>query len=116
MPSKRIIILEKLPEGNRYNYALWVDVPAARQSFFAKADKKSAWTEASTTENADIAAGRVYEKTDLISVAEGRPLSEIQQELQQVWQRLQDEINTVNKYVRYGTFWDGATWTLAGRT
>jgi len=114
MASKRIIILDKLPEANRYRYALWADVPPARQAFYAAPERASAWIGASAGDNAALAAGQVVERVDIISVAAGSTLAGIQAELQATWQKFQDEINNQNPWIRYGTTWDGSTWAVGG--
>lgn len=111
---KQVIVLEKLPEANRYRYALWAAVPAARQAFYASPDATSAFKNASQAELDALKAGSVVERTDVISVAAGTSLATIQAELQATWQRFQDEITSSNPWVRYGTSWDGNNWTPAG--
>ena len=112
MPDKKVIILERLEDGRSFRYALWADVPAARQSFYREAGKKSQWTGASLVENAAIEAGQVIEKVDVIS-REGAAV-DIQRELLTRWQEFQQEVNRRNPWVRYGVFCDGVVWTGGG--
>ena len=111
---KQIIILDKLEGGNRFRFALWAAVPTTRQSYYADANKKSVWLGASVTENADIAAGRVVERVDVISVAPAWTVGQIQAELQGAWSQFQNDITGRNPWARYGATWDGSTWTAGG--
>lgn len=108
---KQVIILDKLSEGNRYRYVLWAAVPAARQSRYADASATSQFTGASAQESQDIKDGKVVEKVDTISVAAGVNLAAVQAELQSVWTAYQTFINNYNPWQRYGSSWDGASWT-----
>lgn len=118
MPAKRIIILENKTnpnEGNeaarRFTVVLWADVPLERQGFYATT-AVSAWKGASSLENGDLQAGRVAEKRHDVAFRFNISLAEAQANLQTIWQSYQDEITTLNPWNRYGTLWDGTTWTL----
>ena len=115
MPAKRIIILDR-NQGGRFGYALWADVPATRQSFYADVNKKSVWLGASVAENGDIAAGRVVEDVNEAALPPGTPIVQIQNFLEQQWADFQTRITNANPWNRYGTFWDGTTWTVGGAT
>ena len=112
MPSKLIIILDR-PAGGRFNYALWADVPLARQPFYAQVGQVSAWTGASAAENTAIAAGQVVERIEGLPL-DGQTLPQVQAFLIQRQLDFQAEINAVNTWTRYGTFYKDAAWTLGG--
>lgn len=115
MPAKRVIVLERLDAAQlRYRVAFWADVPAARRPFYAEAGRVSAWTGASAIENDALSTGAVAERVDVLSFPAGLGLAAVQASAQADWQRYQDEITAVNPWLRYGTFWDGAAWTLGG--
>lgn len=111
----RIIVLDRLPDlgPQSFRVAYWLDVPAPRQSFYAKPGAVSAWAGAQPADNAAIAAGEVVEVIENFVKPNGT-LAQAQADLQAAWQRLQNAITSVNKYTRYGTTWDGATWTAGG--
>ena len=111
--AKHVIILEEL-DTRSYRYALWADVPVARQAFYARPGAVSAWTGASAAENAALAAGAVTEHVDHFVVPEGTPIAQVRALLQTQWQGFQGRITADNPWVRYGTFWDGTTWTAGG--
>ena len=113
MPSKRVIILDRLEGGQRFRYALWADVPVTRQSYYAQAGKKSMWTAATALENTAIELGQVAERVETISRA--GTLVDIQAELQGAWQTFQDEITAANPWRRYGTYLsDQGAWVAGG--
>lgn len=112
MPAKNIIILEKNDSG--YRVAFWADVPATRQSFYANPIKRSLWGGASTEENAAIAAGTVTESAEQINVPAGATIPQMQAFLESRWTAFQSYITSYNPWLRYGTFWNGTTWTAGG--
>lgn len=115
MPSKRIIVLERIEAPTPiYRVAFWADVPSARQAFYADANKISAWSGASGAEKTDLQTGAVFERVETISVPAGFNLSQMQTLLQDRWTAFQAEVTAVNTFGRYGTFWDGTSWTSGG--
>lgn len=113
MPRLRVIILER-EDARTFQYALWADVPAARQSFYANANKVSAWNGALPTDNTALQNGSVVERVDKFVVPSGTTLAVVQTLLQTQWQEFQDRITALNPWVRYGSTWDGAVWTAGG--
>lgn len=112
MARLRIIILEK--HGDKLHYAMWADVPAARQSFYADANKVSVWKGALSADNTALQSGMIVEKTSSYDFEPGAGLARIRVELQGAADRFQSEINAHNPWIRYGTVWDGATWANGG--
>ncbi len=113
MPSKRIIILEQ-QDTNTYRYAMWADVPAARQVFYADANAVSAWKDAQTADNTALQNGSVVERTAIFSVPATDSLNAIKARLQDLWTAFQNDVTNNNHWSKYGTFWDGTSWTGAG--
>ena len=115
MPRLRIIILDRDRENAaQFRYALWADVPAARQVFYARPGAVSDWKNALAADNTNLANGIVAERVDVISRQPGGTLSQVQADLVTAWTTFQADVNTVNPWVRYGTTWDGTTWVLGG--
>lgn len=118
--ARRIIILDRIPMNGRlaFNYALWADVPAARQPFYANPSAKSAWTGASTQENAAIASGAILESVGAYQDRTPRAtetIADVRAALQAAWAAFQDQVTNADvKWSRYGTSWDGTSWTAAG--
>tara|TARA_R110000868_G_scaffold143298_1_gene361350 strand:- start:7931 stop:8284 length:354 start_codon:yes stop_codon:yes gene_type:complete len=114
--AKQIIILERVDEPSDLNfrYALWATVPAARVSAYANASATSAYRDASAPEIAAIQAGQIVEQVDKATFAVGTPLGQIQTDLIRRFNVFQGQINAKNPNGRYGTFWDGASWTAGG--
>src|SRR4029434_8545129 len=117
MPRLRIIILDK-PEirdnTNVFRYVFWADVPAARQTFYAQPGAVSAWKNALPADNTNIANGVYAEKVDTLQVPPGTGIAAMQVFLQDKWTTFQADGTALNPCVRYGSTWDGTTWTLTG--
>ena len=113
-----IIILDKPDPTNAelFKYVLWADVPTARQPFYAKpAGTVSAWKDAIAADNSQLVSGAVSEKVDTVQVAKGSGMAVAQAEMEARWTAYQNEVNTSNPWVRYGsTFKSGTGWVLSG--
>jgi hypothetical protein len=114
MPRLNIIILDQ-PAGDNttFNYIFWADVPAGRQSRYASSTKVSAWSGASSTDNANLQSGAVVEQPGLVRHPSGTPIATVEATLQSAWQNYQNNITAYNPWQRYGSFWDGSSaWTI----
>ena len=109
----KVIILEQ-SDARTFRYALWADVPLARQSFYANASATSAWTGATLADTTALRNGEVVERVDSVSVPEGTPLGTVRTHLQALWQSFQDRVTAKAAWSRYGTTWDGTAWTVGG--
>lgn len=69
---------------------------------------------ATAAELSALQAGQVIEHIDVFHAAVGTPLATIQAALIAAFNALQSKINAANPWVRYGTSWDGVTWTSVG--
>lgn len=114
--AKQIIILERLnePSDMNFRYALWATVPAARVSAYANAAATSAFKTASAAELTALQNGAVVERTGLASFTIGTPIATVQAFLLTQFAIFQAQINTANPTGRYGTFYDGTSWTAGG--
>lgn len=110
MPRLNVIMLTRTPDD--LTVALWADVPAARQSFYANASAKSAWTGATAADNTALQNGSVVENVANQRVPPGATLAQVEGFLQAQWQNYQAYINNYNPWRSYGTTWDGTTWTV----
>src|SRR5262245_1527606 len=110
MPRLNVIILEK--DSDDFRFVMWADVPAARQSRYADPNKVSVWTGATTQDNTDLKAGVFTEKVSTQRIVPGTPMAQIEVFLQNQWSAFQNEINAANPWQRYGSTWDGTTWTV----
>jgi hypothetical protein len=116
MATKNVIILERLrpaSEAMSFRYALWADVPAARQEFFARSGG-SRFSGATAAENDAINTGQVAERIEDMSVDKAATVAQIKAALEARWNDFQAEINR-NQWDVYGTFWNGTTWTNQGK-
>jgi hypothetical protein len=112
---KQIIILEKLDAGGmHFRIALWASVPSARQTFYANASFKSAYSGASTQETSDLQAGVVTERVIDVQWPTGTALAKIQSDLIAAWTLFNNDVQNLNPWQRYGTSWDGTSWSAGG--
>ena len=111
--AKRVIVLEKQGPG-QFRVAYWLAVPASRQPFYANPAATSQWKDASGAEVAQLQSGEVREVVETYS-SEGAPtLSLVQAAFEERWTNLQAETTVYNPWLRYGSYWDGTTWTVGG--
>ena len=122
MPSKRVIVLERLGSketvyGNQspqyWSYVFWADVPVARASFYANAGLTSAVKDVAAGDLAALQAGTIVEKLDTIEVDKGATIPQLQTILEAKWTDYQAMVTNFNPWTRYGTYWDG-TWHASG--
>jgi hypothetical protein len=113
---KTVIVLEQ-NQANTFRYVLRATVPATRQSFYAlrQATAVSAYqdTDAPTqaSDQTALRAGQITEQVGEFST-NGRTLTQIEADLVTQQTAFQAQINTANPWVRYGSYYDGAAWTL----
>ncbi len=113
MPRLNIIILDKTTEDNNtYRFAMWADVPVARQSHYANATTVSAWIGATAQDNTNLQSGTVVETVTTQRVPSAATLAQIEAFLQSQWSAYQAAVSANNPWVRYGSTWDGTTWTV----
>lgn len=113
---KQVIILNRLnePSDMTFRYAMWAVVPAARVSAYANVTATSAYSGATAAELLAIQNGQVTERVAIWQATAAVPIATIQAALVAEFAKFQAEINARNPTGRFGTFWDGAAWTLGG--
>ena len=114
--ARKIIIQERLGEPSDFNFkfVLWADVPAARQSFYADVNKTTTVKDALAAELLAIRQGQILEKQNSASFPAGTTGNQIKTDLIAKFNQFQSEVNSLNPWQFYGTFWDGTIWTNAG--
>jgi hypothetical protein len=111
--AKKIIVLDRTGD-NRYTIAFWLQVEADRQQFYGNAETTSSYKLATPEEIADLREGRVVEEMGDFSFEEGTTMSDIQAKLVAEYNKRQAKLDAQNRWSRYGTFFDGANWTVNG--
>ena len=115
--AKKIVILEKQGGGfTSFKYLLWCDVPVGRQTFYANDSAGSVYRDASAGELSMIRSGSISEIVDVITVNPGATVALVQSALTIRFNNAQAQVTSDNPWVRYGTFWDGSSWTNGGAT
>lgn len=114
--ARKIIILERqgMPSDTNYRVAFWLDVPVARQSMYANPAATSVVKGATVPELALITSGAVVEVVETVQQPNGAPLANVRNAIVARFNQLQAELNARNLWDRYGTYWDGTSWTAAG--
>lgn len=114
--ARLIIVLDRQDMGGDVGFrvAFWANVPAARQSFYADAARTSQVKDATAGELAALRNGSVTERVDVIRFPTGTTLNQAQTGLVAAFNAYQSEVNAYNPWNRYGTFWDGTSWTAGG--
>ena len=111
--AKQIIILGR-PDNNRFTVAYWLQVPVARRPFYANTDAVSQYKNIDSQELTDLKAGVFVEQVEEHGYGEGMTIGQIQASLIQEFNRKQTAVSNKNSWNRYGTFYDGASWTAGG--
>lgn len=121
--ARQIIILENLVPARgatdplTYRYAFWLNVPVARQPFFANATATSQVTGATTAEITAIQSGAIKESVGTFSVPAGTTLPQIEAGLVSLFTAENAALasSAANQWDHYGTAYDPSTtsWTIA---
>lgn len=112
--ARKIIILESNPPGQgdiQFRFAMWADVPAARQSRYADATFASAVAGATAGEITALQTGAVVETVREARWPAGTTIPNIQAALVTEFNAYQARVTASNPWQRYGTSWDGSIWT-----
>lgn len=112
--ATKVIILETVSaaDSRSIRYAMWADVPAARQKFYANPAFVSAYLDASAGELALLRSGAVVERVTQ-EMLDGNNAA-IRTALQARFTAFQAEITALNNWAKYGSTFDGTTWTAGG--
>jgi len=117
--ARKIIILDRVgyPSDDAFRVAFWLDVPVARQPFYADAAFVSAVIGVDAPDASELSAlrsGVVVEVVDTVFMPTGTTLAQLRTRAQAIHTRLQADVTARNLWARYGSFWDGTTWTVKG--
>jgi hypothetical protein len=112
--ARQIIILEQpgLPSDLRYHVAFWLSVPAQRQQFVANPDAKSRVMDITANELTALQDGSVVELIHEAIYPLNTPIGAIGTDLVARYNEAQAQVNANNPWNRYGTFYDGNSWTM----
>ena len=111
---KKIIILERQGTVSDCNYCFWLEVPAARQAFYVNTEATSTFKNATIQEIQDIKDGKVKEVTGYKTYEASTTAGQVKADLISMYNSLQDEVDNYNPWIKYGSFWDGSSWTVGG--
>ena len=111
--AKQIIVLDRT-DTNTFNVAFWLAVPTTRQPFYANSAATSTYKSASAAELTAIQSGAVVEQVDNFAFIASQTIASIMSFLQTEFTARQLVITNANPWNRYGSFFDGATWTAGG--
>jgi hypothetical protein len=116
MANKQVVILDRFvtQDGPGWRVALWAAVPAAKQTFWNGFQTTSAWKGASAAENTAISTGTVREKVYTFVPPAAWTLAQMEAKVINDFNDWQTAVNADLAYGRYGTFYDGVSWTTGG--
>lgn len=115
--ARQVILLDRLdPSGPgpiTFRAAFWLVVPVARKPFNVSANFTSAVVDGSVTgpELTALRDGSVNEIVETFTEPPGTSLPNIKAHLVAEFTARQAELNANNPWQRYGTFYDGVSWT-----
>jgi len=110
MARFRVIVLDQ-PDARSYRVALWADVPVAVQPLYADPALTSAWKDATIADLTALRNGSVTETITSLSLDEDMGQAGVRTRLEAMWAEFQQHVTQRNPLRRYGTTWDGATWS-----
>ena len=111
--NRKIILLDRLALGatdEMYRVAFWLAVPVERRPFYADPNKTSAVKNITAEELGDLRAGQFIEVVESLNKPAGATEEQSQGMLEMSFLRRQADLNVLNPFDRYGTYWDGAAW------
>lgn len=114
--ARQVIVLEQLGEQVagaplRFRFAFWPVVPTARRQFYVDATATSQVIGASVAEQTALRNGEFVEVIEDAQWPAGTGVAKIRSDLESRFAEVQAQINRDNRWARYGTSWDGASWT-----
>lgn len=114
MPRK-IIVLEQTAAPSDYRVVFWLDVPAARQFFYANPAATSVVKDATVAELDALKAGAVIEEVGEVEAGGrtgGKTDLQAATALVARYNARQAALNASQLLAKYGTFYDGTAWTV----
>lgn len=114
--AKQIIILERVnqPSDQDFRYVMWATVPATRKQYYVNPNFVSQYKDITAEELAALRDGSIVEQVGIIPRPTGTTIAQIRAELIVRFNLFQNSIINYNPYERYGTYYDGSTWTAGG--
>lgn len=111
--ARKIIILERvnMPSDQDFRVAFWIDVPASRQAFYANPAAVSVVKDATQAELDAIKAGAVVEEVQAMPARANATQAQLLAALVTRYTARQAEFSARNPWARYGSYWDGSSWT-----
>lgn len=113
--ARQIIILDRLPGPvPTFRVVYWLDVPVAVRPYLADPARTSQVVDATAGELTALRDGSVVEVVEVVANHPGRTLPQQLADLVARRAVLQAERDADRTYQRYGSYYDGTSWTAAG--
>jgi len=111
--ARQIIILNQpgLPSDLRYRVCFWLSVPQSRWPYYANPEFTTQFLGASAAEITALQQGQVWEQVEDVPFQKGTGMAAIATALEKRYAELQDFITNQNPWNRYGSYYDGTSWT-----
>lgn len=114
MPRLQAICLDKTGP-NTFRFAIWADVPAARQQFYANPNATSAYKFATSGDIANLQSGAVTERIYKFDVSTTDTVATVETAMAGTAAQVQLDVNSFNPWVFYGTTLSSSgVWTTTG--
>jgi hypothetical protein len=107
----QVILLDMLGDSGDYRVVFWLDVVETRRKFHASPTATSAFLDATPDEIAALQSGAVVEYVERFDRPAGTTLAQLRAALVARHGELQTRLTNTSRWNRYGTRWDGTTWT-----
>lgn len=109
----RIVILERVTK-RAYRVVFRTTTPVALQSYYADPAKTALWPDAPAADTTSLQDGSEHEASDHITIEPGATQPEIAALLEATWADFNARVQAYNPWPKYGTRWDGTSWTVEG--
>lgn len=114
MPRLQAICLEK-SGPNTFKFAIWADVPLARQPFYASTSITSAWRNATSGDIANLQNGAVTERIYKFDVSTTDTVATVEAAMAGTAAQVQLDVSNFNPWVFYGSSLSSSgVWTTTG--
>lgn len=114
MPRLQAICLDKTGP-NTFRFAIWADVPLARQPFYASTGNTSAWKNATSGDIANLQSGAVTERIYKFDVSTTDTVATVEAAMAGTATQVQLDVNSYNPWVFYGSSLSSSgVWTTTG--
>jgi hypothetical protein len=115
MPQAWIIErIERQSPATAWRAVLWADVntPERRRFYEKPATWVSAYRDATLQQLTDLRAGLMTESVITLTYQDAAPFLDVRNDIVQALNAFQNRTDNLNLWNRYGTYWNGTSWSI----